>query len=55
MSSPGLPLQRYDADSAISATSACVPLDVVTTLVDVHVTPRGDAQPFTWMAARRRA
>jgi SAM-dependent methyltransferase len=51
----GLPLQRYNAESLVSAISSRVPLDVVTTLKDVHVTPRGDAQPFTWVAARRRA
>jgi SAM-dependent methyltransferase len=51
----GLPLQRYDAETLVRVISARVPLEVVATLKDVHVTPRGDAQPFTWVAARRRA
>jgi SAM-dependent methyltransferase len=50
----GLPVQRYDADALVGVISAYVPLDVVTTFEDVHVTPKADPQPFTWVAARRR-
>lgn len=47
----GLPVTRYDADQLIEA------LGDAFTLVDqrreIHTTPTGAIQPFTWVAARR--
>ena len=47
----GLPVTRYDANTLVEA------LGDDFTLVDqwqeIHTTPTGAIQPFTWIAARR--
>lgn len=49
----GLPVRRYDADG-LGALLADAGFDVLAARRDVHTTPSGAAQPFTWVAARRR-
>jgi hypothetical protein len=46
----GLPVCRYAAGDLAAALGDV--LDVVATRREVHVTPRGVAQPFTWVAGR---
>jgi 2-polyprenyl-3-methyl-5-hydroxy-6-metoxy-1,4-benzoquinol methylase len=47
----GLPVTRYDADQLASALGE--DFDVLERRREVHSTPMGGAQPFTWVAARR--
>jgi hypothetical protein len=49
----GLPVTRYDADGLAAVLGAR--FSVVESRREVHVTPSGAEQPFTWIAARRRA
>jgi hypothetical protein len=44
----GLPVCRYSAGELADALGAA--FDVVATRREVHVTPRGVMQPFTWVA-----
>ncbi len=48
----GLPVRRYSADEL----SACLGAEfvIVATRRELHVTPAGATQPFTWVAGRRR-
>ena len=46
----GLPVCRYGAGELVDALGENV--EVVETRREVHVTPRGVLQPFTWVAAR---
>jgi SAM-dependent methyltransferase len=46
----GLPVERYDPTELIDALGPC--LVVVAYERERHVTPRGDAQWFTWLAMR---
>ncbi|HEX6568202.1 MAG TPA: class I SAM-dependent methyltransferase [Acidimicrobiales bacterium] len=48
----GLPVARYGADDLAARLAG---FDVVATRREVHVTPRGTEQPFTYVAARGRA
>jgi trans-aconitate methyltransferase len=48
----GLPVQRYTAEDLATALGAS--FELVETRREVHVTPRGASQPFTWVAARKR-
>jgi SAM-dependent methyltransferase len=47
----GLPVARYDADALAAEFPGFTP---VADAREDHVTPRGDLQPFTWVALRRR-
>jgi len=47
----GLPVTRYD-DDALAAVLG-TGFDVVARRREVHVTPSGAGQPFTWLGARR--
>lgn len=49
----GLPVERYDADRLVSTIASRVPVDVVAERRELHSTPRGDTQAFTWIAGRR--
>jgi hypothetical protein len=49
----GLPVCRYSADDLRAALGP--EFDDFATCREVHVTPRGSRQPFTWVRARRRA
>ncbi|MDQ2960262.1 MAG: class I SAM-dependent methyltransferase [Candidatus Dormibacteraeota bacterium] len=49
----GLPVQRYDAEDLCAAMG--VEFDLEAVRREVHLTPSGAAQPFTWIAGRRRA
>lgn len=49
----GLPVKRYAPDELVSALGD--DLTLVTTRREVHVTPSGREQPFTWVLARRLA
>jgi len=49
----GLPVARYSADGLASVVGGLC--EVTTTSQEQHTTPGGDVQPFTWLAARRRA
>ncbi len=49
----GLPVRRYDADELALLLDAGG-FDVVEGRRQVHTTPWGAPQPFTWVAARRR-
>ena len=46
----GLPVRRYAAEDLTAALGEG--FELVETRREVHVTPRGAAQPFTWVAAR---
>lgn len=46
----GLPVRRYSPDELVSALGGR--LDVVERRREVHTTPTGAGQPFTWIAAR---
>jgi hypothetical protein len=46
----GLPVRRYAADDLGAALGEG--FELVETRREVHVTPRGKRQPFTWVAAR---
>ena len=48
----GLPTRRYDIDELEAAFAG--PFEVVHTEREVHRTPWGAAQPFTWAVFRRR-
>lgn len=50
----GLPVERYDSDRLFDELSAEVPLELVLAERQVHITPSGSQQPFTWIVARRR-
>jgi SAM-dependent methyltransferase len=47
----GLPVARYDAGSLVTALGA---FDVLATRRELHVTPQGETQPFTWVALRNQ-
>jgi trans-aconitate methyltransferase len=49
----GMPVHSYDADSLVAALGDG--FDLVATRREVHHTPTGVAQPFTWIAARYAA
>lgn len=51
----GLPVERYDADRLFGELSAGVPLELVLAERQLHITPSGSEQPFTWIVARRSA
>ncbi len=46
----GLPVRRYAAEDLVAALGEG--FELVETRREVHVTPRGASQPFTWVAAR---
>lgn len=46
----GLPVRRYAAEDLRAALGGA--FELVETRREVHVTPRGASQPFTWIAAR---
>jgi len=46
----GLPVRRYAADDLMAALGGG--FELVETRRELHVTPRGTSQPFTWVAAR---
>lgn len=46
----GLPVRRYAAEDLAAALGTG--FELVETRREVHVTPRGTQQPFTWVAAR---
>ena len=48
----GLPVRRYSADGLAEIFGGA--FDVVESLREEHVTPRGSRQPFTWVAGRLR-
>lgn len=48
----GLPVARYDADALARALGST--FDVLAVKREVHVTPHGKPQPFTWVALRRQ-
>jgi hypothetical protein len=48
----GLPVCRYDADALAAEFSP--EFDLVRSEREVHITPSGAAQPFTWVVFRRR-
>ena len=47
----GFPTHRYDAGELVSLLG--VTFEVVAQRREIHYTPEGVAQPFTWVAARR--
>ncbi len=47
----GLPVARYDAAGLVRVLDG---FTVVESARDEHVTPTGEIQPFTWIAARRQ-
>lgn len=49
----GLPVERYEADRLFGELSAGVPLELLFAERQVHITPSGSEQPFTWIVARR--
>lgn len=49
----GLPVTRYDDDALADVLGTG--FDVVDRRREVHITPSGAEQPFTWLGARRRA
>lgn len=51
----GLPVERYDAERLLDELSADVPLELVLAERQVHITPSGSEQPFTWIVAKRIA
>ena len=46
----GLPVRRYSTDELIAALGGS--FELVESRREEHVTPRGAAQPFTWVAGR---
>ena len=46
----GMPVRRYAAEDLAAALGEG--FELVETRREVHVTPRGTQQPFTWVAAR---
>jgi len=46
----GLPVRRYTAEDLVAALGEG--FELVETRREVHLTPRGASQPFTWVAAR---
>ena len=48
----GLPVRRYAAEDLTAALGEG--FELVETRREVHVTPRGASQPFTWVAGRLR-
>ncbi len=46
----GLPVRRYTAEASLAALGEG--FELVEKRREVHVTPRGASQPFTWVAAR---
>jgi trans-aconitate methyltransferase len=51
----GLPTRRYDASTLLATISTHLAAELITDAHDVHVTPSGVRQAFTWIACRRRA
>lgn len=51
----GLPVERYDAERLFDELSADVSLRLVLAERQVHVTPSGSEQPFSWIVAKRIA
>lgn len=51
----GLPVERYDAERLFNQLSAGVPLELVRAERQVHITPSGSEQPFTWIVGKRIA
>jgi trans-aconitate methyltransferase len=51
----GLRVERYDAARLVGVIGTQVGVDLVTSRHEVHITPGGVEQPFTWVACRRRA
>jgi len=49
----GLPVQRYDADRLLAALGGG--FELVAERGELHHTPGGGAQPYTWIAARHAA
>lgn len=49
----GLPVERYEAERLFGELSAGVSLDLVIAERQVHITPSGAEQPFTWIVAKR--
>ena len=47
----GLPVRRYSAEDLLAALGA--DFELVETRREVHVTPGGASQPFTWVGLRR--
>jgi len=47
----GLPVARYSLDELAAKVGAAY--EVVASLREEHTTPRGNVQPFTWIALRR--
>ncbi|HEV3187836.1 MAG TPA: class I SAM-dependent methyltransferase [Acidimicrobiales bacterium] len=48
----GLPVQRYGAEELVDVLGPL--FELVVTFDEVHTTPAGAEQPFTWIGARRR-
>lgn len=48
----GLPVAHYDETSLTATLSAALPIEVLDTRRQVHVTPAGVEQPFIWLTAR---
>jgi hypothetical protein len=48
----GLPVQRYGVEELADVLGAA--FELVTSTSEVHTTPSGTEQAFTWVAARRR-
>lgn len=48
----GMPVCRYSADELSAFLDA--EFDIVATRRELHITPAGATQPFTWVAGRRR-
>lgn len=51
----GLPVAHYDPEVLSALLAEVGTFDVVAARCDVHTTPWGAAQPFSWLAARRSA
>ena len=47
----GLPVRRYSAEDLTAGLGES--FELVETRREVHVTPRGASQPFTWVASRK--
>ena len=50
----GLPTQRYDARALLDTISSQIQIEPVAATREVHITPGGIRQPFTWVACRKR-
>jgi len=48
----GLPVQRYGPEELVDVLGSS--FEMVTSIDEVHTTPGGAEQPFTWIGARRR-